>query len=121
MGYNELIKKVQIYSGFSDSESKDALDCLVETLAVRLSEPERLSFASYLPEELQDMALTVYPSQENTSKDILRQFMEFQNVEEVRAKNEILFAWQALKDVVSKVEIEHIRGLFANNLKRLLV
>ena len=121
MDYKDLIKKVQIYSGFSDSESKDALDCLVETLAVRLSEPERLYFASHLPQELQDMALTVYPSQENTSKDILRQFMEFQNVQEVVAKKEILSAWRALKDVMSKVEIEHIRGLFANNLKHLLV
>jgi DNA-directed RNA polymerase delta subunit len=29
MKYRELIKKVQKYSGFSDSESKDALDTIL--------------------------------------------------------------------------------------------
>lgn len=120
MGYKELIKKVQIYSGFSDSESKDALDCLVETLAVRLDETKRKDFASHLPQELQDMALAVYPSEENTNTDILRQFMEFQRVEEPRAKKQILSAWQALKDAVSLGEIEHIRAQLPNRLNHLL-
>lgn len=120
MGYKELIKKVQIYSGFSDSESKDSLDCLVETLAVRLSENERKDFASQLPQELQDMALAVYPSEENTNKDILAQFMELQNVKKTRAKKEILSAWQALKDTVSKREIDRLRACMPNQLNSLL-
>lgn len=120
MGYKELIKKVQIYSGFSDSESKDALDCLVETLAVRLDETERKDFASHLPQELQDMALTVYPSTENSSKDIIQQFMEFQNVQESRAKKQILSAWQALKDNNPKKEIEHMLSILPNQFKYLL-
>lgn len=120
MGYKELIKKVQVYSGFSVSESKDSIDYLVETLAVRLDEPDRLDFASHLPQELQDMALAVYPSKENTNTDILKQFMEFQNVKEPRARKEILSAWQALKDDISKVEIEHIRGILPNRLNNLL-
>jgi len=120
MGYKELIKKVQVYSGFSSAESKDALDCLVETLAVRLDETERLDFASHLPPELQDMALAVYPSRENTSKDILIQFMEFQNVQEARARKQILSAWQALKDDVSKGEIDHLRRQLPNRLNHLL-
>ena len=120
MGYQELIKKVQIYSGFSDMESKDALDCLVETLAVRLDEEERKGFASQLPEELQDMALTVYPSDENTHKDILLQFMELQHVKEPRAKKQILSAWQALKDSLSRGELDKIRSQLPSHFNQLL-
>lgn len=120
MGYKELIKKVEIYSGFSDKVSKDALDCLVESLAVRLDDNERKGFASQLPQELQDMALSVYPSEENTKKDILVQFMEYQHVQEGQAKKQILSAWQALKDGVSKGEIEHIRKIMPNQLNQIL-
>lgn len=120
MGYKELIKKVQIYSGFSDLESKDALDCLVETLAVRLDEADRRDFATHLPEELQDMALAVYPSAENANEDILIQFMEFQHVNSKRARKQILSAWQALKDSVSRSEIDRLRSELPklNNLLR---
>ncbi len=110
MGYIELIKKVQVYSGFSDLESKDALDCLVETLAVRLDDNGRKSFATHLPQELQDMALAVYPCYENANVDILSQFMQLQNVNSERAKRQILSAWQALKDTVSRSEIDHLRS-----------
>lgn len=120
MGYKELIEKVQIYSGFSSAESKDALDCLVETLAVRLDEDERRDFALQLPEELQDIALAVYPSEENTQKDILLQFMELQHVKEPIAKRQILSAWQALKDGISGREIERIRTNLPNQLNQLL-
>jgi uncharacterized protein (DUF2267 family) len=107
--YSDLIEKVKIYSGFSDDESKDAIDCLVETLAVRLSEPERKDFAEHLPDELKGMALSVYPSDENSRPDILRQFMVFQHVNAGRARKQFLSAWQALKDTVSVKEIERIR------------
>src|SRR4051794_25197447 len=106
MGYRELIKKVQIYSGFSDAESKDALDCLVETLAASLTEGERKDFASQLPHELKDMALTVQPTERSEHKDILKQFMDHQHVEEKRAKKQLLSAWKALKEAISKGEIE---------------
>jgi uncharacterized protein (DUF2267 family) len=49
MKYRELIKKVQNYSGFSDTESKEALEMMVESLAVHLNEGERKDFASQLP------------------------------------------------------------------------
>lgn len=58
-GYRELIKKAQDYSGFSDSESKDALDCTVKTLAALLTDDERKDFASQLPQELQDTAMSI--------------------------------------------------------------
>lgn len=120
MRYQELIKKVQVYSGFSDTESKDALDCLVESLAVRLDDHDRLYFASQLPEELQSMALSVYPTEQNSQQDILEQFMEFQHVKESRAKRQIYSAWQALKDNLSFKEIEAIRGQLPNQLNHIL-
>lgn len=116
MGYKELIKKVQLYSGFSDEESKDSLDCLIETLAVRMNDNERFGFAKQLPEQLKNMALAVYPSEENTGKDILVQFMEFQNVKEKRARKEIISAWKALNETVSKGEIDHIKRLLPRRL-----
>ena len=114
MGYRELIKKVQGYSGFSDSESKDALDCMVETLAVHLNDGERKDFASQLPQELQDMALAVQPTQENSRQDMLEQFMTNQHIDEPRAKKQMFAAWKALKETLSGGEIDHIRAQLPN-------
>lgn len=116
MGFRELIKKVQMYSGFSDSESKDALEHMVESLAVRLTEGERKDFASQLPQELKDIALSVYPTPENYQKDILLEFMETQHIEMGRAKKQILSAWKALKDAISEGEIEDIKAQLPNKM-----
>lgn len=115
MKFRELVKKVQHYSGFSDSESKDSLELMVETLAVRLNEGERKDFASQLPQQLQDIALSVWATEENSRQDILKQFMELQGVSKNRAKRQILSAWQALKDAISNGEIEHIRAQLPNS------
>jgi uncharacterized protein (DUF2267 family) len=120
MKYRELIKKVQKYSGFSDSESKDALDTMVETLAVRLNEGERKDFASQLPQELQAMALTVYATEENTKHDFLEQFMELEHIDEPRAKKQISATWKALNEAISGGEVEHIKAQLPNNMVRLL-
>lgn len=109
MRYRQLIKKVQAYSGFSDSESKDALQLMVESLAVRLSEMERRDFAAELPDELHDIALSVYSSRENSDGEILEQFMELEKIDKNHAKKQIQAAWRAIKDVVSGKEIERIR------------
>src|SRR5947209_19721283 len=114
MKYRELIKKVQNYSGFSDSESKDALELMVESLAVHLTEGERKDFASQLPQELQDIALSVYSTKENAKEDILAQFIEIQHVPEARAKKQIYAAWKAIKDAISGGEIEHIKAQLPN-------
>lgn len=114
MGFRELIKRVQEYSGFSDLESKDALECLVESVAVHLTEGERKDFASQLPDYLQDIALAVYPTPETAHQDLIEQFMENQEIEEDHAKQQILAAWHALKDAISPGEIEHIRAQLPN-------
>jgi uncharacterized protein (DUF2267 family) len=109
MGYRELIKKVQIYSGFSDRESKEALDHTVEVLAAHLTDDERKDFASQLPQELQNVALSAEMIQDRSQKDVLRRFMETQGMEESRAKKQVLSAWRALKETISQGEIEHIK------------
>lgn len=120
MKYRELIKRVQDYSGFSDSESKEALQLMVESLAVRLTEGERKDFASQLPTELQDMALAVRSTSENRDTDMLRQFMELQDIDEGHAKKQIRAAWGALKDAISRGEIEDIKAQLSNRTVDLL-
>lgn len=116
MGYRELIKKVQNYSGFSDSESQDALQMMVESLAVHLTEGERQDFASQLPSELQDIALSVNATKENSRQDIVEQFMEEERIDESRAKKQIHAAWKALKEAISPGEINHIRAQLPNSM-----
>lgn len=114
MGYRELIKKVQNYSGFSDSESKEALECTVESLAAMLTAGERKDFASQLPQELQEVAMSANPIEDKSEKDILHQVIVRQNIDESRAKKQLMASWKALKDVVSKGEIEHIKAQLPN-------
>lgn len=120
MRYRQLIKRVQDYSGFSDSESKEALQLMVESLAVHLNEGERKDFASQLPMELQDLALSVYATEDNSQEDIVQQFMEIEEIDEGHAKKQIKAAWQALKDAISGGEIEHIKAQLPNNVAGLL-
>lgn len=120
MGYRELIKKVQVYSGFSDKESKDALNHLVESLAVHLNESERKDFASQLPQELQNIALAVWATEENSKEPILQQFMKNQHIKKDRAKKQILSAWKALKESVTKGQIEHIKAQLSKQNTALL-
>jgi uncharacterized protein (DUF2267 family) len=115
MGFRELIKKVQLASGFSDSESQEALELMVESLAERLNEGERKDFASQLPTELKAIALSADPLEaELYDKNILSEFMERENIEEDHAKKQILSAWKALKEALSEGEINDIRAQLPN-------
>ncbi len=120
MKYRDLIKTVQDYSGFSDSESKDALDGTVAVLAIHLTEGERKNFASQLPEELQDLALAVYATEANSQQDLFEQFMEVQEVDEPRARQQLLSAWDALKDILSSRLIDHIKAQLPQRTQQLL-
>lgn len=120
MGFRELIKKVQVYSGFSDAESKDALEATVESLAVHLGEGERKDFASQLPEELQDIALAVMPTDRTASQDILEQLMENEHIDEGHAKKQLMSAWKALKEALSPGQIEHLRAQLPNKTVAML-
>jgi len=89
---------------------------MVESLAVHLTEGERQDFASQLPSELQDIALAVNATEENSRQDIVEQFMQEENIDESRAKKQIHAAWKALKEAISPGEINHIRAQLPNNM-----
>lgn len=119
MGTRELVKKVQLYSGFSDQESQSALEQMVNSLARRLNDGERKDFASQLPPELQTIAHEALPLA-NKHEDIIHEFMDVQRVPEPRAKKQILSAWHALKDAISPGEIEDMRAQLPNKTLELL-
>lgn len=120
MGFRELIKTVQIKSGFSDKESKEALELMVESLAVHLTEGERKDFASQLPHELKDMALSVYATKQNSREGIIEQFMRTQGIEEDHAKKQIHSAWDALKEALTRGQINHIRAQLPDSMVNFL-
>lgn len=110
MSYRELIKKMQMDSGFSDAESQEALDRMVESIAERLEEDERENFASQLPIELQTIALDVeMTSRDERKQDIIEEFMEKEAIEHERAKKQVMTAWQALKSAITDGEIRHLK------------
>ena len=117
MKFRQLVKKVQVYSGFSDYESKDALEMMVESLAVHLPEKVRKKFASQLPQELKFIALSVYSTPKNSEQDIISQFMEIQEIEENRAKKQIYSAWNALKEAISEKQIRAILSQLPDDTK----
>ncbi len=114
MTFREMIKKMEHYSGFSDRESKESLELMVESLAVHLTEGERKDFASQLPKELEAIALSVWPTKATVKQDMLQQFMSMQDVEESRAKKQLLCAWKVLKDAITPGEIDDIRAQLPN-------
>lgn len=110
MGFREMVKKVQLYSGFSDKESQAALECTTSVLASLLTEEEREDFASQLPPELQEVALDADRITDRSEKDILSHVVERQGIDQNRAKKQLLASWHALKDAISPGEIEDIRA-----------
>lgn len=120
MGYQELIEKVQDYSGLPDEESKEVLDCTVESVAALLTEEEREDFASQLPTELQDIALDAELVEDKSQKDVLLQFEKKLDVDESKAKKLLVAAWEAIKDTVMPGEIENIRAQLPNASAALL-
>lgn len=120
MGYRELIKKIQYNSGFSDSESKAAIDNLTTTIAERLDEGERQDFASQLPNELQQLALAAEPLANEQSMDIIEEFMELENIDKAHAKKQVMSAWEALKSFISSGEIEDIKSQLPKKTARIL-
>jgi uncharacterized protein (DUF2267 family) len=111
MGYRELIHTMQKNAGFSDSEAQEALDLMVESIAERLEDGERKDFASQLPAELQEVALsTEMAEREDRQEDLIHEFMEKEHIEEDRAKKQIMTAWETLKSFITEGQIMHIRA-----------
>jgi uncharacterized protein (DUF2267 family) len=120
MKYREIIKKVQTYSGLDDQESEDALQTMVEVLAVHLPEGGRKDFAAELPEELEDIALSVWPTEVTAREDIIEQMADLQDIDQNHATTMIKAVWQALKDAISPTGIKDIRDQLPRIAKTLL-
>lgn len=109
MKFSDMVSAVQRVSNFSSTESKDALEMMVESLAVHLPERERLEFAKQLPDELRDIALSVMATEENSRMDILKQFMLIEHISQARARRQIMSAWRALRGGVDITKLERIK------------
>ena len=120
MQYLDMVKMVQDYSGSTDEESTDALQFMIESIAVHLNEGERKDFASQLPAELQDIALSVLPTADNIRDDIIEQYMELEEVDERSALSQMKAAWRALKEAISGREIEDIKAQLPNRMVGML-
>jgi uncharacterized protein (DUF2267 family) len=108
--YPDLVDRVQNYSGFTRHESEEALQVMIESLSVHLGEPYRKDFASQLPERLEAIALSVYPTKINSKQEILLQIMYLQKIDQNTAKKQVKAAWQAIKDTVSRGQIKQIKS-----------
>lgn len=121
MGYRELIHKMQQKTGFSDAEAEDALDLMVESIAERLDDGERKDFASQLPQELQEIAMTTEMlDREDRNRDIIHEFMEKEGIAEDRAKKQVMAAWETLKSTISQGEIKDIKAQMPDRIAAML-
>lgn len=109
MKFDDMVNTVRVASNLSSAESRDALEMMVESLAVHLPERERLEFAKQLPEELRDIALSVMATEENSHMDILKQFMLIEHISQARARRQIMSAWRALRRAVDITKLERIK------------
>lgn len=108
MKYRELVKTVQLNSGFSDSESEQALRLVVESIAAQLNDGERKDFASQLPSELEELALEAAPGRVEP-EELCEELSELEDIDEGHAKKQIFAVWESLKDALSDGQIHHIR------------
>lgn len=107
MKYRELIRRIKESANAEEDESQDALELVVENVAVHLTDSTRREFAAALPEELKNAAMMV-PTINHIDEDIIEQLMDLEDVEEHQAKKHIRAAWQALKDMFDSTEVDDI-------------
>lgn len=115
MSYHELIQRIKEYAGAAEEESQDALEIVVENVAAHLTDPTRREFAAQLPDELQSAAMMV-PTANHIDEDIIEQLMDLEDVDEGRAKQYIKAAWNALKDMFDRTEVEDITSELPRNM-----
>lgn len=117
MKYHTLVQKIKHMAQGHEDESQDALEVVVENIAVHLSDITRRGFAARLPEELQTAAMMV-PTASSMDDDIIEQYMELDDVDEYKAKAYLRAAWEAIcelfdGDSVKDITEELPRGMVA--------
>lgn len=106
MKYHALIQKIKHLSQAHEDESQDALELVVENIAIHLSDQARRGFASQLPEELQTAAMMVPTA--GTDDDIIEQYMYLEDVDEGRARRHLRAAWQAISELFDHESVQDI-------------
>ncbi len=119
MKYHDLIRRVKESAGAETDESQEALELVVENVAVHLTDPTRKEFAAALPSELQHAAQMV-PTASYVDDDIVSQLMDIEDVEEQEAKSYIRAAWQAVKDMFGDSEVDDIKAELPRNMVAVL-
>ncbi|MGB4795690.1 MAG: DUF2267 domain-containing protein [Candidatus Saccharimonadales bacterium] len=107
MKYHALITKIKHIAGARDDESQDALELVVENVAVHLTDRTRRDFAAQLPDELQTAAMMV-PTASVADDDIIEQYMDIEDVDEHRARDYLRAAWQAICELFDREAVEDI-------------
>jgi len=107
MNYHDLIRRIKDATSSDDSASQDALELVVENVAVHLTDHTRREFAAALPDELQSAAQMV-PTVNHIDEDIIEQLMDLEDVDESDARRRIKAAWQALRDIFDSREVDDI-------------
>ncbi len=107
MKYHALIKKIQHMSQAHNDESQDALELVVENIAIHLSDRTRRGFAAKLPEELQTAAMMV-PTAGVIDDDIIEQYMDLEDVDEHSARHHLRAAWQAVCELFDRESVQDI-------------
>jgi len=121
MQYREFLKRVAHHSGFSDSESLEATQVFMETLATRLNYAELKNFVSQLPVEVADMATPGVGKMEKFHGDeFLERIADKQNITTAHAKKQMYSVWQTLKEAVDEGQIQHLRAQLPNDMVELL-
>lgn len=109
MKYREMVKQMQLNSGFSDKESESALQTFIRLLSERLEDGERQDFASQLPIELEHIAASPVQTLKMDKDDFLTEIAMEQDVDESHAKKQMMAAWNTLKDALTKGQIDHVK------------
>lgn len=116
IGYSELVKRVERYSGSSNKESEDSLQLIIEAFAARLEESERSSFADQLPEELQELALAPLGTEKFTADEMADQLSAIEN-KRLETQNQFKAVWHVLKETLSGKQIARLQPMLPRNLQ----
>lgn len=119
MKYHSLITKIHQLAGARTDESQDALELVVENVAVHLTDHTRRGFAAKLPEELQTAAMMV-PTASSIDDDIIEQFMDLDDVDEHRARDYVRAAWQAICELFDRESVEDITAELPHSMVAVL-
>ncbi len=106
MKYHSLIKKIHRIAGAREDESQDALELVVENVAVHLTDHTRRGFAAKLPRELQSAAMMVPTA--GATDDIIEQYMDLDDVDEHRARDYLRAAWQTICELFDRESVQDI-------------